>query len=161
MAHAAVATRELLAPRDDVWAFVSAADRLPDWWPGIVGAQDDGATWTIEGDERPGLGSYAGGSAPGPEGRSETVAVEKNAPGFLRLSFQQTGYELELALEATAPNRTTATLTLANETGHHSLFGRLGEAAEQVVLSGGGSHQTLAESLLEHIYELCQTGADA
>ena len=161
MAHAAVATRELLAPRDDVWAFVSAADRLPDWWPGIVGAQDDGATWMIEGDERPGLGSYAGGSAPGPEGRSETVAVEKNAPGFLRLSFQQTGYELELALEATAPNRTTATLTLANETAHHSLFGRLGEAAEEVVLSGGGSHQTLAESLLEHIYELCQTGADA
>ena len=33
--------RELLAPRADVWAFLSEPYNLPDWWPGIGGLQPD------------------------------------------------------------------------------------------------------------------------
>jgi uncharacterized protein YndB with AHSA1/START domain len=150
----AVATRELLAPRDAVWTFISTAGRLPDWWPGVRGAQDDGDTWTIEGDERPGLGSFAGGTASEYEGRQETVGVEKEPPMRLRLHFESTGYQLELVLEATAANRTTATVSIANANAHEGLFGRIQELA----FSGGGPTRALAESLLEHLYELCQTG---
>ena len=35
------ATRDLLAPRADVWAFLSEPFNLPDWWPGISGLQPD------------------------------------------------------------------------------------------------------------------------
>jgi uncharacterized protein YndB with AHSA1/START domain len=150
----AVATRELLAPREDVWAFVSTAGRLPDWWPGIRGVQDDGDTWTIEGDERPGLGSAAGGTASEYEGRHETVTVEKQAPTLLRLSFEDTGYRLELVLEATASNRTTATVTIVNDNAQNGLL----ERVEEFAFSGGGPTHVLAESLLEHLYDLCQTG---
>jgi len=152
----AVATRELLAPREDVWAFVSTAERLPDWWPGVLGVQDNGDTWTIEGDERPGIGVFAGGTATGDESRHETVEVEKEPPRCLRLHFGNTGYHLELMLEATAPNRTTAELSIVNEAGHDSLL----ERVEEALLSGGGPTPVLAETLLEHLYELCQTGAD-
>src|SRR3954469_14322907 len=57
----AVATRTLLAPREDVWAFISDPHRLPDWWPGIVGVEPDrrgfaaGARWQVRAGERPGL----------------------------------------------------------------------------------------------------------
>lgn len=153
----AVATRELLASRDDVWAFVSNAGRLSDWWPGVLGAQDNGGTWTIEGDERPGLGVFAGGTETEDESRQETVGVEKDPPGRLQLRFQQTGYHLDLALDATAANRTTATATVINENKHDSLF----ERVEESVLSGGGPAHVFAASLLDRLYELCQTGADA
>jgi uncharacterized protein YndB with AHSA1/START domain len=153
----AVATRELLAPRDDVWTFISAAGRLPDWWPGIRGVQDDGDTWTIEGDERPGLGSFAGGAASEYEGRHETVRVEKEPPSRLRLSFADTGYRLEVVLEATAANRTAATVSIADDNAHEGFL----ERAQEFVFSGGGPTHALAESLLEHLYELCQTGDDA
>jgi uncharacterized protein YndB with AHSA1/START domain len=47
------ATRELLAPREDVWRFLAEPYHLADWWPGIVGVVPDrrglapGARWTV------------------------------------------------------------------------------------------------------------------
>ena len=35
------ATRELLAPRADVWRFLSEPYNLADWWPGISGLQPE------------------------------------------------------------------------------------------------------------------------
>ncbi len=35
------ASRELLAPRADVWGFIAEPYHLPDWWPGIVGVEPD------------------------------------------------------------------------------------------------------------------------
>ncbi len=52
-------TRELLAPRADVWKFLAEPYHLPDWWPGIVGVQPDhrgfapGARWAVNGFEDP------------------------------------------------------------------------------------------------------------
>jgi len=47
------ATRELLASRADVWAFLAEPYHLPDWWPGITGVEPDqrgfapGARWKV------------------------------------------------------------------------------------------------------------------
>jgi uncharacterized protein YndB with AHSA1/START domain len=35
------ASRDLLAPRADVWGFIAEPYHLPDWWPGIVGVEPD------------------------------------------------------------------------------------------------------------------------
>jgi uncharacterized protein YndB with AHSA1/START domain len=35
------ASRELLAPRSDVWGFLAEPYHLPDWWPDIVGVEPD------------------------------------------------------------------------------------------------------------------------
>ena len=45
------ASRELLAPRADVWAFLAEPFHLSNWWPGITGVEPDrrgfapGARW--------------------------------------------------------------------------------------------------------------------
>jgi uncharacterized protein YndB with AHSA1/START domain len=47
------ASRELLAPRADVWGFLAEPYHLSDWWPGIVGVEPDrrgfvpGARWKV------------------------------------------------------------------------------------------------------------------
>jgi uncharacterized protein YndB with AHSA1/START domain len=47
------ATLELLAPREDVWAFLAEPYHLSDWWPGITGVEPDrrgfapGARWKV------------------------------------------------------------------------------------------------------------------
>jgi len=52
------ASLELLAPRDDVWAFLSEPYHLPDWWPGITGVEPDrrgfapGARWKVHATKR-------------------------------------------------------------------------------------------------------------
>ena len=49
----ASATRELLAPREDVWGFLAEPYHLSDWWPGILGVVPDrrgfapGARWQV------------------------------------------------------------------------------------------------------------------
>ena len=35
------ASRDLLAPREDVWGFIAEPYHLADWWPGISGVQPD------------------------------------------------------------------------------------------------------------------------
>jgi len=151
----ATAQKELLAPRDDVWAFVSQAGRLSDWWPGIFGAQETGDTWTIEGEERSGLSNVADR---GGDERQEPVHVEKSAPGQLRLRFERSGYDVGLSLQASAPNRTTATLSVTVVDPHETAAERVEE------LVGIALHRpdnAFAESVLDRLYDACQTGADS
>jgi uncharacterized protein YndB with AHSA1/START domain len=55
------ASRELLASRDDVWAFIAEPRHFADWWPGIAAVQPDrrglaeGARWQIVTADRPTL----------------------------------------------------------------------------------------------------------
>jgi carbon monoxide dehydrogenase subunit G len=151
----ATATRELLAPRDDVWAFVSTPGRLADWWPGVFAAQADGDHWTIEGDERAGLTRVA---SPGDDEREETVHVVLNPPSSLELRFERSGYHVHVALEATGAERTTATLTIERQDPEETVAERLEEV---VGLALTGPDDAFAESILNRLYELCQTGADA
>jgi uncharacterized protein YndB with AHSA1/START domain len=150
----ATATRELLAPRNDVWAFVSTPGRLADWWPGVFAAQAQGGHWTIEGDERAGLTRVA---SPGDDEREEGVEVALNPPGSLELRFARSGYRARLALEAIGAQRTTATLTIELEDTHETLAERLEEV---VGLAVTGPSHAFAESIVDRLYELCQTGAE-
>jgi hypothetical protein len=154
------ASKELLASRDDVWTFVSEAGRISDWWPGIFAAQDNGATWTIEGEEREGLSRVADR---GDDERQETVTVEKAAPTDLRLHFDRSGYDVHLSLEASAANRTEATLVIGVEERHETLPERLEEVVGGLSFAPSvlGADDSFAESVLDRLYDVCQTGADS
>src|SRR5436305_1958862 len=94
------ATRELLAPRADVWRFLSEPYNLADWWPGISGLQPDrrglapGARWQILGDNRPSLFRK-----PNMSGTLLVLAVAQ----YERLAFHLTGERLDVELTLAQP----------------------------------------------------------
>jgi uncharacterized protein YndB with AHSA1/START domain len=53
------ADRTILAPLDDVWAYLAEPYNLADWWPGVSGVEPDrrglapGARWKVIGPDRP------------------------------------------------------------------------------------------------------------
>jgi len=106
------ATRDLLAPRADVWAFLSEPFNLPDWWPGVSGLQPDrrgfapGARWQVLGDNRPSLLRK-----PNMSGTLIVMAVEQ----YERFAFHLTGERLdvELVLAEPEPDLTRARLTVS------------------------------------------------
>jgi uncharacterized protein YndB with AHSA1/START domain len=140
------AERTLLAPVEDVWAFLAEPHRLPDWWPGLGGVQPDrrglapGARWTIQttrGDEplRPLFG-------PG-------MLKRPNAAGTLlvldvvrgrRLSFQLVNEDItaEIDLSPAEENRTAVALA--------------------VEASWGRVRRSYAKEALRRLYDLVQTG---
>ena len=134
------ATRELLAPRADVWAFLAEPFNLPDWWPGIGGLEPDrrgfapGARWRIVGENRPSLFRR-----PNMSGMLLVLAVER----FERFAFQLTGERLdvELRLSEQSPDRTTARLTVSGP----ALI---------------GLRRSLPEKALARLHALVQTAAD-
>jgi uncharacterized protein YndB with AHSA1/START domain len=105
-----VARRTLLAPLDDVWAFVAEPYNLAEWWPGISGVEPDrrgfapGARWTVVGPDRPGY--LRKPQAPG------TLLVTGVEPREL-FSFQlpRDRLSVELRLRAADERRTDAELT--------------------------------------------------
>ena len=134
------ATRELLAPRADVWAFLSEPYNLPDWWPGIGGLQPDrrgfapGARWQVVGENRPSLFRK-----PNMTGMLLVLAVEP----YERFAFQLTGEHLdaELRLSEVRPDRTRVRLTVSGP-----------------VLSG--LRRSMPEKALGRLHALVQTAAD-
>jgi len=134
------AARELLAPRADVWEFLSEPYNLPDWWPGIGGLQPDrrgfapGARWRVVGENRPSLFRRQNMS-----GVLLVVAVEP----FERFAFQLTGERLdvELRLSEPQPKRTLARLSVSGP----ALI---------------GLRRSLPQKALTRLHALVQTGAD-
>ena len=106
------AARELLAPRGDVWAFLAEPRHLADWWPGIAAVEPDrrglaaGARWQIRGANRPSFFR-----SPNPSGMLLVLAAARPE----RVAFQLTGerMDVELRLEASAADRTIATLSVS------------------------------------------------
>ena len=106
------AARELLAPREDVWGFLAEPRHFADWWPGIAAVEPDrrglaaGARWQVRGTNRPSLFRR-----PNPSGLLLVLAAARPE----RLAFQLTGERIdaELELEASATDRTIATLTVS------------------------------------------------
>jgi uncharacterized protein YndB with AHSA1/START domain len=106
------ATRELLAPRQDVWEFLAEPRHFADWWPGIAAVEPDrrglaaGARWRVHGANRPSLFRR-----PNPSGMLLVLAAARPE----RVAFQLTDERMdaELLLEATAADRTLATLTIS------------------------------------------------
>ena len=133
------AEQTLLAPLEDVWAFVAEPYNLPDWWPGVSGVEPDrrglapGARWKVLGPDRPTL--FRKPDAAG------TLLVLDVLP-MRRVAFQlvQQHVDAELELQAAGPGRTEATLVL-----------------DAPFLS---VRRTAAKAALQRLYELVQTGAE-
>jgi uncharacterized protein YndB with AHSA1/START domain len=106
------ATRELLAPVHDVWAFVAEPFHLADWWPGISGVQPDrrgaaaGARWQVVGDGTPTLLRRA---------RATDVLVIHEAQEDRRFAFELVGQKLDVELELAEAGaaRTKASLVVS------------------------------------------------
>lgn len=137
------AARELLAPREDVWAFLAEPNHLSDWWPGINGVQPDrrglapGARWRIQGLGRP---TYVVGRRPDVAGT--LIFLDVRPPEFAAWQFVQARLDVELRLTEAAANRTRAELTIG-------------------VPLLAGLRRSLPHKVLTRLYALCQTGAEA
>jgi hypothetical protein len=134
------AARELLAPREDVWAFLAEPRHLADWWPGLAAVQPDrrglapGARWQVHGANRPSLFRR-----PSPTGMLLVLAVDP----YERIAFHLTGERIdaELRLSASRPDRTVATLTVSGPW-----------------LIGLG--KSYPRNALSRLHALCQTAAE-
>ena len=137
------AARELLAPRDDVWAFLAEPNHLGDWWPGINGVEPDrrglapGARWRIHGLGRP---TYVVGRRPDVAGT--LIFLDVRPPEFASWQFVDSRIDVELQLTEAAPNRTGARLTVSAP-------------------FLAGVRRSLPHKALTRLYALCQTAAEA
>jgi uncharacterized protein YndB with AHSA1/START domain len=137
------AARELLAPREDVWAFLAEPNHLSDWWPGINGVQADrrglapGARWRIQGLGRP---TYV--VARRPDVAGTLIFLDVRPPEFAAWQFVQARLDVELRLTEAAANRTRVELTISAP-----------------LLAG--LRRSLPHKALTRLYALCQTGAEA
>jgi hypothetical protein len=110
------ASRELLASRDDVWAFVAEPYHLADWWPGVSGVEPDrrglapGARWKLIAGRQTGgpLGAFLRPA----EAAGTLLVLEVQRSRLVRFQFVNDRVDASLALEATTPDRTRATLEI-------------------------------------------------
>ena len=122
---------ELLAARADVWSFLAEPYHLTDWWPGITGVEPDqrgfapGARWKVIATRR----NILLGSA-----SKESLLIIRAIDPYERWAWHlvATKLDVEISLQATAEDRTVATITLSK--------GSPGLA-------------------LKRLYDLCQTAA--
>jgi uncharacterized protein YndB with AHSA1/START domain len=137
------AARELLAPREDVWAFLAEPNHLSDWWPGIKGVQADrrglapGARWSVNGLGRP---TYVVGRKPDVAGT--LIFLDVRPPEFASWQFVQARIDVQLQLTEERANRTRAQLTVSAP-------------------FLGGIRRSFPHKALTRLYALCQTGAEA
>ncbi len=105
------ASRTLLAPLEDVWAFLAEPYNLADWWPGVSGVEPDrrglaqGARWKVIGPNEPGY--FRRPQATG------TLLVLDVVPKE-RIAFQLTGdrIDADLTLRAAGNDRTEVSLAV-------------------------------------------------
>ncbi|HVS84484.1 MAG TPA: SRPBCC family protein [Gaiellaceae bacterium] len=136
------ADRVLLAPLEDVWAFLAEPFHLSDWWPGIAGVQPDrrglapGARWQLQSGAQPTFG-LALLRRPGAAGTLIVIDVQQGR----RLAFHLSGEHLdvELELEGVAPDRTRVSLLVEGPWGALS--------------------RSLPSRALANLYDLVQTAA--
>jgi uncharacterized protein YndB with AHSA1/START domain len=106
------AARTLLAPIDDVWAFLADPYNLGDWWPGVSGVEPDrrgmapGARWKVVGPAQP---SYL--RKPQMTGALLVLDVVPKE----RLAFQLTGDRIDADLTMRALDEVTTEVTLVVE----------------------------------------------
>jgi uncharacterized protein YndB with AHSA1/START domain len=137
------AARELLAPREDVWAFLAEPNHLSDWWPGIKGVQADhrglapGARWSVHGLGR---ATFVVGRRPDVAGT--LIFLNVRPPEYASWQFVQTRIDVELQLTEARANRTRAELTVSAP-------------------FLAGIRRSFPHKALTRLYALCQTAAEA
>jgi uncharacterized protein YndB with AHSA1/START domain len=134
------AERELLAPVEEVWKFLSDPWRIRDWWPGITGLQVDrrgfaaGARWQVVGENRPSLLRR-------PNMTGTLLVRDVVAPRLFAFHLTGERLDVELELSSSAPGRTLARLSVNGP----ALI---------------GLRRSLPRRALDRLYALCQTAAD-
>ena len=129
------ADRVLLAPLDDVWAFVAEPFNLPDWFPGVAGVQPDrrglapGARWQVLGPDRPSLLRK-------PDAAGMLIVLD--VVPQRRIAFQLTGQRLDAELELEQMGEETRAALAVD--------------APFLTVSRSFPHKAL-----QRLYELCQT----
>ena len=105
------ASRELLAARPDVWCFLAEPYHLSDWWPGVSGVTPDrrgaaaGARWQIVSSQEPTLFRK-------PESAGTLVVTASAEPELFAFRLVAEKLDVRVDLEATAVDRTRATITV-------------------------------------------------
>lgn len=136
----ASASRELLAPRDDVWSFVAVPQHFADWWPGVAAVRPDrrglaeGARWEVQTSNQPTLFRRATSS-----GMLLVTAVQ--VPHLFAWTLTGDHIDAELRLKGSEPDRTLAELVV--------------EAPWLY-----GFSRTLPRRALTRLHALCQTAAE-
>jgi hypothetical protein len=136
----ATAERELLAPRRDVWAFLSEPYHLADWWPGLAGVEPDrrglspGARWRVRTIDRPTLLRR-------PQAEGMLLVRQVDEPNLVTWHLTGERLDVELRLDAPTADRTLATLTVSGP--WLVAFGR-----------------SLPRKALGRLHDLCQTAAE-
>jgi uncharacterized protein YndB with AHSA1/START domain len=139
-----VATRELLAPRPDVWQFLAEPHNLADWWPGVYAVEPDrrglapGARWRLVAG--PQTGGLIGAFVRRPEAAGTITVLEVREGELIRLLFVDDRIDASLTLEPGNDGHTRATLTIDGP------WLRVNRA--------------LPRRALNRLYALCQTGAE-
>jgi uncharacterized protein YndB with AHSA1/START domain len=142
-----VAERTLLAPVEDVWAFLAEPYHLPDWWPGLSGVQPDrrgvapGARWQILGASSLSEESLRPIFGPGMfkrPGSAGTLLILDVVRGR-RLAFQLVNENItaEIELSQVDSEHTSVSLT--------------------VDASWGSVRRSYAKDALRRLYDLVQT----
>jgi uncharacterized protein YndB with AHSA1/START domain len=106
------ASLELLAPRQDVWAFLSEPYHLSDWFPGITGIEPDrrgfapGARWKAIATKW----NVLAGTRP-----VETMVLIREIDPYERWTWHllQPPTDVEVRLQAVAEGRTLVTVTVS------------------------------------------------
>ena len=138
----AQASKELLASRANVWAFLAEPYHLSDWWPGVAGVRPDrrglapGARWELMGPPQPTLLRSASASSMLVVG--EVAPYEHVSWHLVRLRL-----DVDVRLSATSADRTEVSVTIEGPW-RPELFGR---------------PRALPREALERLYALCQTAA--
>jgi uncharacterized protein YndB with AHSA1/START domain len=140
----AVASRELLAPREEVWRFIAEPHHLSDWWPGVHGVRPDrrglapGARWQLmAGPQSAGiLGAYLRS----PDAAGTLVVLDVRTNELARLLFVDERIEAEIHLEPARDSRTRVTLAIDGPWLRVS--------------------RSLPRRALNQLYALCQTSAE-
>ncbi len=106
------ASLELLAPREDVWAFLAEPYHLSDWWPGITGVEPDrrgfapGARWKVLATKR---NIFTGRRS------VETMLLIREIDLYERWSFHvlEPKLDAEVRLRAAGEDRTLVTVVVS------------------------------------------------
>jgi uncharacterized protein YndB with AHSA1/START domain len=136
------ASRELLAARADVWAFLAEPHHLADWWPHIHGVEPDrrgfapGARWQVRAlDRRPLVG--------GREPKQPMTLVVGEVEPYERWTWHLTGslpLDVEIRIAAAADDRTVVAIAVEG--------------------SSFANPKKLARTAVDRLYDLVQTAAE-
>jgi uncharacterized protein YndB with AHSA1/START domain len=133
------ASRELLAPRPEVWAFLAEPYHLPDWYPGVSGVTPDrrgaaaGARWQVVASNEPTLFRK-------PASTGTLVVIASDSPRLFAFQLVADKLDVRVDLEATAEDRTRATVTV--------------EGPWLIAY-----RRSLARRAVDRLHALCQTAA--